>query len=359
MDNTSIFQPFKINNSVINNRFVRSATVDNLGSNGIVTDSQLELYRKLGKGGIGLIITGGLFPTRDGQAARGQLGAHEDKVIPSLKRLTDTVHKSGGKIAAQILHGGFRCNPQVSGLQPVGPSAFTIQDTGQDVRELSGDEIYELIDAYVQATQRIIEAGFDAVQLHGAHGWLISAFLSPVMNRRQDEWGGTPEKRANFPRLICRNIRHMAGPDYPVLIKLGFKDYHQDGKTLSEGIAVARILQSSGIDAIEVSEGIEDDWGHHIRPNAVSPYYLEECREARKQISLPLILVGGMRKLRDMQRIVDDGIADAISMCRPFIRDPYIVNKFLEGIAECSDCNSCNGCIEQMQRGNIHCTLPY
>ncbi len=355
---SSLFTPFQINTMQVGNRFIRSATMDNLGNQGMVSDAQLKLYGELSRGEIGLIITGGLFPTRNGQAARGQLGAHTDDVIPSLEKLVNVVHKNNGKIAAQILHGGFQCRPEVSGLPPVGPSAMFNKGTGQQIKELSGDEIRELVESFVQAARRIREAGFDAVQLHGAHGWLLSAFLSPVMNRRGDEWGGSPEKGASFLRQICEGIRKMAGPDYPILIKLGLQDYHPEGKTLTEGIQVARILETSGIDAIEVSEGIEEGWGHHIRRDAVQPYYIRECREARKSLRLPLILVGGMRYIRDMQAILDDNIADAVSMCRPFLRDPHIVRKLHEGLVDGSDCNSCNGCLPKMQKGNIHCILP-
>ena len=353
----SIFSPLKINKMVLRNRFVRSATVDNLGNQGMVTDSQLRLYRELSKGEIGLITTGGLFPTQDGQAIPGQLSAHTDEAIPSLRKIVSIVHNNGGKIAAQILHGGGQCRPAVTGLPPVGPSAMVNPNTGIQVRELSGDEIYELVESFAQASRRIIEAGFDAVQLHSAHGWLLSSFLSPATNRREDEWGGVPEKRLKFVRLIYDRIRNLAGPDYPVFIKLGLKDYHPDGKTLDEGIDSAKQLETQGIDAIEISEGFEALWNHHIRPDAVHPYYLQECSEARKALSLPLILIGGMRNLSDMQAVLDDGIADAISMCRPFINDPHLVRKFLEGLTDRSDCNSCNDCYEQMLQGNIRCIL--
>jgi 2,4-dienoyl-CoA reductase-like NADH-dependent reductase (Old Yellow Enzyme family) len=354
---TDLFESLQINHLELKNRFVRSATVDNLGRNGMVTQAQVDMYDTLSKGDIGLIVTGGLYPTKNGMGIEGQLSAHTDDAILSLKKLADVVHASGAKIAGQILHCGFRCREELTGTQPVGPSAMSDPQLGNTVRALSGDEIYEMIESYVRAAARIIEAGFDAVQLHGAHGWFLSAFLSPAMNRREDEWGGSTEKRARFLRLICQGIRNMAGPDYPVLIKLGLKDYHPQGKSLSEGIATAMILEASGIDAIEVSEGIEENWGHHIRRDATRPYYLEECKQARKALSLPLILVGGMRDLKDMQTVLDDGIADAVSFCRPFIQDPSIISKFKKGETTRSACTSCNECLEEMIHGNIHCVL--
>jgi 2,4-dienoyl-CoA reductase-like NADH-dependent reductase (Old Yellow Enzyme family) len=352
-----IFTPFKINKMKLSNRFVRSATVDNLGEGGLVTDAQENLYRNLAKGDIGMIISCGIFPSKDGHAAIGQVGAHKDECIPSLNRLVKVVHEQDGKIAAQILHGGFRCREEISGFQPVGPSAMIDPETGKEIRVLTSDDIYGLIESFGQAARRLIEAGFDAIQLHGAHGWLLSAFLSPAMNRREDEWGGSMENRLRIIRLIYEAIRKVAGPDYPLLIKLGINDYHPEGKTLSEGIEIARILESCGMDAIEISEGFEKERGHHIRKDAIHPYYLNECREARKVLSLPLILVGGMRDLSDMKSVLDEGIADAVSMCRPFINDPSVIIKFQQGIADSSNCISCNKCGEFMRQRNIHCAL--
>jgi 2,4-dienoyl-CoA reductase-like NADH-dependent reductase (Old Yellow Enzyme family) len=353
----TLFTPLKFSNMMLQNRFIRSATVDNLGKEGMVTEAQVELYRELGKGEIGLIISGGIFPTKNGHAAKGQLGAHTDETIPSLSKLVRVVHENNGKIAAQILHGGFRCLEEISGFQPIGPSALIDPDTGHEVRALSGDEIYELIESYIQAARRLIEAGFDAVQLHGAHGWLLSAFLSPVMNRRNDAWGGSNINRTRFIRLIYEGIRKLAGPDYPLLIKLGLKDYHPEGKSIAEGIETAIILESIGMDAIEVSEGIEQTRGHHIRKDALHPYYVQECTEARKALSIPLILVGGMRQMDDMKKVLDNGIADAVSMCRPFINDPHLVQKFQKNIMNSSNCNSCNECAGRMRQGKISCVL--
>ena len=353
----SLFDPLVINRLQIQNRFIRSATFDNLGINGMVSDAQLALYDNLSKGEIGLIISGGLYPTPDGMGTKGQLSAEKDEAIPSLQRLVQAVHANGGRIAGQILHCGFRSREAVTGVPPVGPSEIVDPESGSRVRELSGDEISAMIEAYIQAARRIIEAGFDAVQLHAAHGWFLSAFLSPVMNLREDEWGGSAERRARFLRMICQGIRKMAGPDFPLLLKLGLKDYHPEGKTISEGIAAARLLESDGVDSIEVSEGVEEKWGHHIRKDALHPYYLEECRQARLVLKNPMILVGGMREFGDMQAVLDENVADAVSLCRPFIQDPHIISKHRKGEVSGSGCKSCNGCGERMIEGHFGCAL--
>jgi len=352
-----IFTPFEINNLKLINRFVRSATFDNMAEGGMVTDRQVKLYKKLGSSDIGLIITHGIFPSKNGQAAEGQIGAHIDATIPSLQKLTDAVHENGGKIAAQLLHGGSLCREEISGSPALGPSETISERTGREVKEISEDEIYGLIEDYGQAARRLIEADFDAIQLHGAHGWFLSAFLSPATNQRKDIWGGSAENRLRLVKMIYKKIRKIAGSDFPVFIKLGLKDYHPEGKSLSEGLYTAKILETIGMDAIEVSEGIESEPKHHIRKDAIHPYYLDECREARSELSLPLILVGGMRYLDDMQAVLDANIADAVSMCRPFINDPAIVQKFERGISDYSECISCRKCTDAMKTRKLRCVL--
>jgi 2,4-dienoyl-CoA reductase-like NADH-dependent reductase (Old Yellow Enzyme family) len=352
-----IFEPFYINKLQIKNRFIRSATVDNLGKDQLVSQAQLDFYRELARGEVGLIISSGLFPSLDGWAAPGQLGIHNDSMIPSLKKLVDEVHRYGGKIAAQLMHAGWFGNPQLSGLQLVGPSSTINPANKLPVRGLSADEVYEHVEQFVQAGRRAAEAGFDAVQIHAAHGWLASAFLSPVTNQRKDEWGGSAEKRAAFVIKALEGIRRVTGPDYPVFLKLGIKDYHPQGKTAEEGIASAVLFIRAGADAIEISEGVEAEPFHHIRASATSPYYLDECRQAVKIIDKPLILVGGMRQLADMEKIIDEGTAAAVSLCRPFIMDQHIVSKFRQGLLAGSYCVSCNGCIAEMHRQNTHCVF--
>ena len=354
----SLFDTLAINKMMLNNRFVRSATMDGLGKDGMVSDVELEIYKELGRGEIGLIISHGLFPTKEGQASPGQLSAHTNEAIPSLSRLVKVVHENGGKIAAQILHGGWMCRSETTGKQPVGPSAVVHPRSGLPIRELSSDEVYKLVEDYVQTTRRVIEAGFDGVQLHGAHSWILGAFLSPVTNKRDDEWGGTTEKRTNLLRHICRGIRQLAGPDYPIMVKLGIKDYHPEGKSTPDGIEQAKLLEEAGVDCIEVSEGLEQDFFHHIRLDAVSPYYLDECRQVKQALSIPVMLVGGMRKLSDMQAVIKGGTADAISMCRPFIMNPHLVKDLHEGISDSSGCTSCNGCMGARRKpGELSCSL--
>jgi 2,4-dienoyl-CoA reductase-like NADH-dependent reductase (Old Yellow Enzyme family) len=350
---SELFDQLTINKMVLDNRFIRSATMDGMANNGLVSDNEIKLYQDLGNGEIGLIFSHGLYPTQEGQCSPGQVSVHTDDAIPSLKKMVDAVHENGGKIAAQILHGGWMCSQQTTGLKPVGPSSIVHPLSKAEIRELKSDEVYELVDDYARAAWRIQEAGFDGVQLHAAHSWILSAFLSPVTNKRDDEWGGTNEKRTSLVRQICREMRKMTGPDYPIMVKLGIKDYHPEGKSITDGIEQAKLLEEAGVDAIEVSEGLEQDFFHHIRPDITNPYYLDECRQVKQALSIPVMLVGGLRKISDMKAVIEDGIADAISMCRPFIMDPYLVKKIRQGNFENSGCTSCNGCIGRRKNPNL------
>lgn len=353
-----LFDQLIINKTVLDNRFIRSATMDGMASNGLVSDNEIKLYQALGKGEIGLIFSHGLYPTREGQCSPGQVSVHTDDAVPSLKNMVEAVHENDGKIAAQILHGGWMCSQQTTGMQPVGPSSIVHPLSKAEIRELTSDEVYKLVDDYALSARRIQEAGFDGVQLHAAHSWILSAFLSPVTNKRNDEWGGTNEKRTNLVRQICQAMRKMTGSDYPIMVKLGIKDYHPEGKTIADGIEQAKLLEEAGVDAIEVSEGLEQDFFHHIRPEVTSPYYLEECRQVKQALSIPVMLVGGLRNINDMKAVIEDGVADAVSMCRPFIMDPYLVKKLRQGIIENSECTSCNGCIGRRKNPDLlECVL--
>ena len=354
---TSLFDPLKINQLEIQNRFIRSATMDSMAENGTVSDAELRMYENLGKGEIGLIMSHGLYPVQEGKASPGQLSVAKDEDILSLSRLVEKVHEGGGKIAAQILHGGWLCSPGVTGLEPVGPSEVINPRSSNQIRALTTDEVYQLVNSYVEATRRIMEAGFDGVQLHAAHSWILSAFLSPVTNKRTDEWGGTVEKRTGLVKKICEGIRAVAGPDFPLMVKLGIKDYHPEGKSVQEGILQAQILEAAGVDSIEVSEGLEEDFFHHIRPDVTAPYYLDECQVVKRRLDIPVMLVGGLRKVEDMKKVIELGIADAVSMCRPFIMDPGLVKKLKNSLADESKCTSCNQCMLKMGQGKLECVL--
>lgn len=351
-----LFEPIEIHGMQLKNRFVRSATHD-AGSNerGEITDKTIELYSRLAQGGVGLIITGFAYVHRNGQTFLHQTAIDSDDHIPGLKKLADKVHEYNARIAVQLVHCGRNSRAvRARGETPLAPS-FVENDPyfTESHRAMTTAEIEEIIDAFGQAARRVREAGFDAVQLHAAHSYLFSQFLSPCSNRRTDQWGGNLENRMRFHIRVISTVRKVVGQDYPLLIKLGIQDTVEDGLTLEEGCRVAQKLSTSGIDAIEVSEGLEKVRENHMRKDIKfregEAYYAAWAKEVKEAVSVPIILVGGMRSFDIMERIVHENYADCISMCRPFIREPYIVHRWQTKDRKPARCISCNLCVERVR----------
>ncbi|MFH0945671.1 MAG: NADH:flavin oxidoreductase [Planctomycetota bacterium] len=344
---SQLFSRCRIHTLTLPNRLVRSATAERLGDeDGRALPRQAEMYRELVRGGVGLIITGHLFVARSGIAHPEMVGIHDDSMIPSLAALAGAVHEEGGKIAAQINHGGAQCFPEVVS-DPMAPSAIESKMLRQPAREITTDEIEELIDAYRQAARRARQAGFDAVQIHAAHGYLISEFLSPFVNRREDQWGGDRARRRRMLQEVCRAVRREVGPDYPVFVKLGVIDGVEGGLTLHESLETVAELETLGLDAVEVSGGFG---GRDLNSRAgvgkrvEEAYFREEVRAVRQATRLPVIMVGGMRSRRVMDEVLANNEADFISLCRPLICEPDLPNKLRTGKAETSACRSGNRC---------------
>ncbi len=357
---SQLFSPFVVNGMRLANRFVRSATGESMApDDGRVTDELIEIYRALAQGGCGLIITGHSFVRADGRAGFGMTGLDKDELIPGWKRLVQVVHETESKIAIQLNHAGRQTHPRIIGQTPVAPSPVPASGAGFVPRQLTSDEIRSLIDAFAAAARRAMEAGFDAVQIHCAHGYLLSEFISPHTNRRDDEWGGTEENRRRMLVETYRAIRREVGPGYPVLVKLNAEDFLDDGLTLDMSLNIARALEAEGIDAIEVSAGMAVTVDKIVRKNIRSPedeaYFEPQVKAFRKAVSVPLIMVGGLRSRAVMERVLREGTADLVSLCRPFIREPDLANKFERGEIERVACVSCNLCSSVRRRGALRC----
>ena len=221
---------------------------------------------------------------------------------------------------------------------------------------MTDEQIWELIEAFGEAARRAREAGFDGVQLHGAHGYLISQFLSPYSNRRTDQWGGSFENRQRLVTEVYKRIRQVAGQDYPLFIKMNIDDYVEGGLTLEETRKTARLLSDLGMDAIEISGGTLElsIWKclvPGIKSREQEAYFLPYAPEIKSEIRCPLILVGGMRTPALMEEILQQKKADFISLCRPFIREPDLVNKIEQGQEDPVTCISCNKCLRFLDRG--------
>ncbi len=226
-----LFEPFSIGKMELRNRIVRSATWDaTADASGAVTDASVAFYDTLGQGGLGLIVTGFAFVSSHGQSVPAQYGAHNDDMIPGLRRLVQAVHEGGAKIALQIAHAGIN-SPYLGATGVVLMAVSAIPELDTPHREMTGEEIESIIDDFVAAAVRGREAGFDAIQLHAAHGYLMSQFLSPRFNHRTDEWGGSAENRRIFHLEIIRKVRQAIGADFPLMVKLGVEDDKEGGLT--------------------------------------------------------------------------------------------------------------------------------
>lgn len=283
-------------------------------------------------------------------------GLHRDDFVPGLKKLTEAVHRHGSRIVLQINHGGRQTPQHFIGQTPVAPSHLEASDAGSETRALTGEEIEELIEAYGQAARRAKEAGYDGAQIHGAHGYMVCQFLSPLTNRRTDKWGGSIENRMRFVLEVYKACRAAVGERYPVMIKLNCADFLEGGYTLEEGCKVSKALADAGIDAIEISGGVVGGGkgtlpvdNVPIRAKIKIPddeaYFIKESDEIRKQIDTPMMLVGGMRTPALMERLLQEEKGEFISLCRPLIMEPDLVNKIRAGQKDPAGCVSCNLCL--------------
>lgn len=358
-----IFTPFEIKTIKMTNRIVRSATYEKMADeDGFVTEQLINLYVTLAKGGVGLIITGNALVHVSGRNAPKMLCIHNDFYIDGLRKLTNAVHEVGGKIVIQLNHGGRQCASLfLGGAQPVAPSEVYEPVYKVMPRQLTQEEIWEIIDSFGKAARRAKEAGFDGVQIHGAHGYLVNQFLSPYTNRRDDYWGGDEERRFHFLEEVYQSIRDNVGYDWPVMIKLNACDFVEGGLTLEESLRIAKKLENFGIDAIEISGGIVESKPEErpVRMKINTPqkeaYFREFSREFKKALKVPIMLVGGIRSRSVAEEILQKQEADLISLSRPLIREPDLPKKWMQG-KETSDCISCNGCMRFMKLEYVKCT---
>jgi 2,4-dienoyl-CoA reductase-like NADH-dependent reductase (Old Yellow Enzyme family) len=314
----------------------------------------IALYRELVQGGVGLIITGHMYVDPSGKCHPEMTGIADDELVPALAELTAAVHEEGGRVVVQINHGGMQCSRKTV-EEAIAPSSIEADFLHRPAREMTPAEIERTIEAYAQAARRAQAAGFDGVQIHGAHGYLISQFLSPRVNQRTDEWGGELAGRMAFLRAVCRAVREQVGPDYPVLIKLGMEDAVNDGLTPEEGTRVVAALAGMGLDGVEISGGIGGGTNLNIRTQADEAYFRPLARRASEVTSLPILLVGGLRSRSVMEDVLSSGDVDFISICRPLICEPDFPRRLEAGLQERSACISANRCWPDGPNEGIAC----
>jgi 2,4-dienoyl-CoA reductase-like NADH-dependent reductase (Old Yellow Enzyme family) len=360
----SLFDVTTLNAMRLQNRFVRSATWEGMaGDDGFVNDRIIEMYAALAEGGVGLIITGHAYVSKEGQAVPYQLGIHSEDTVPGLNRLTDVVHHRGGRIAIQLSHAGCRAAVGLTGLEAVGPSVMT-GDQGQVCREMAEYDISRIAEDFAAAAGRAQAAGFDGVQIHAAHSYLISEFLSLCHNKRTDRYGGAVENRARMLIEVIGRIRKATNQGFAVIAKINSEDFIEGGVTVDEMLEVSKLLESTTINAIELSGGspFSPKYMAHrpgpIRGEADEVYYREAAVRYKQTVSIPLILPGGIRSYSVAQGLVDEGVTDYVSMSRPLIREPGLINRWKAGDTRKATCLTDNQCLTPLRSGQgLYCVV--
>lgn len=357
---TQLFQPITINGMTLSNRIVRSATWEGMADpDGRPTSKLIEYYKNLAAGEVGLIITGFAYVRPDGKQLPGKMGLYDDAFGAEYQAMTNAVHDAGGKIAIQLVHAGGQVQPQGGAPAAVAPSAVEVPQFPQKPLALTIDDLTDIKRAFAAGAKLAKAWGFDAVQLHGAHGYLINQFLSPLTNRRDDQYGGSDTNRARFGLEVYQAVRDSVGPDFPVMIKLNAADNVEGGLTLDGAMVAAQMLSEVGIDAIEVSSGTGASKGKSpVRMKINKPekeaYNLDFAISVQQKTDCTIMAVGGFRSFEVAEKAIKVGL-DLISMSRPLIREPELPKRWQEGDLSTAACISCNGCFKPGMTGGIYC----
>ncbi|MFC2024443.1 FAD-dependent oxidoreductase [Chloroflexota bacterium] len=343
-----LLDPIKLGSSYLKNRIVMPPMESRLSRpDGSVTKAMIAYYEERAKGGVGAIIVENTFiDNKESRSSISSSGIYNDHMIASKSELAEAIKAHGTVALIQLSHGGRQCHREATGLQPVAPSAIPCKVIGVVPRELASAEIEEIQNAFAEAARRAKQAGFDGVELHGAHGYLLGSFLSPYTNKRTDQYGGPLENRALFALQIIRGIRKKVGNDFIIGYRISADEYIPQGLTLKETKPFAKMLEESKIDYIHVSAGIYES-GHHTVPPVYFPkaYLVHLAWGIKKSVKIPVITVGA-HDIYTAEEALQEGKADLVALGRGLIADPELPNKLATG-----GINAIRPCI----RGNEGC----
>lgn len=352
----TLFDKTTLNGMKMKNRFIRSGLYTGLaGENGRLTPEIYKIYEDLAKGGVGTIITGYCYIKEDDQANQNMVGIHDDSCIEDFKKFTDMIHSHDTNVIIQIACGGSLTYMPIEGRTILGPSAVANQTTKITPTPITKEQIKELAKTYGQAALRAKKAGFDGIEIHAAHGYFLSQFLCPYLNRRTDEYGGSIENRARILFDVYREVRMAVGDDYPIFFKINSADYMKNGLTITDSLYVAEHLAELGVDAIDVSggnesitESIENNLTTARKGIASSiekeSYFKDYAIELSKRVSIPVILVGGNRHIDLMEEILSNSNVEYFALGRPLTCEPDLINRWASGDTKKPKCVSCNQC---------------
>ncbi|HEX2948115.1 MAG TPA: FAD-dependent oxidoreductase, partial [Armatimonadota bacterium] len=360
----SLFSPGKIGQLTIKNRTVMAPMVRNYADeNGRVTAKYLAHIDDIARGGVGMMILEASYVTQDGKGFINELGIHNDDTIPGLRELVRVAHDQGAVIGPQLYHGGRQTSSAISGLQPVAPSPIPDPTINEIPHELTIDEIARIVDAFGQAARRAKEAGCDFVEIHGAHGYLITQFLSPFSNARTDAYGGPIDHRMRFLEEVYHAVRNAVGPSFPISVRLSGEEQVPAGLTINDTLQIAQRLQELGVNALHISAGNYASYtrGIMIQPMAIPDGPLIPLSQRIKDaVSIPVIAVGKIRTPELAEDTIRSGKADFIALGRVLLADHSWPRKAEQGqLKEIDKCIACNqGCISRLfDQLDVWCTV--
>ncbi len=350
---TKLFESVGIGDMELRNRLVMPPMGTNFAAeDGSVTERLIDYYRERARGGVGLVIVEGAYVHPLGKGSSQQMSLTDDDKIPGLSELAKAIQAEGAKAAVQLFHGGRQVTSMILGTQPISASDVPCMLVRETPRPMTLEEIEETIEAFGEATRRIKDAGFDAVEIHAAHGYLINQFLSPLTNLRKDKYGGDFEGRTRFLVEIIQRIREKVGEDFPIICRMNGDDYYEGGLTLEDAKRIAQVAEKAGVDAIHVSGGIYDsEYGESTAPMWLPRGFMVPLAQGIKEVvKIPVIAVGRINDIKLAEEIVENGQADLVSMGRALIADPELPKKAMENrLGEIRPCIACNeGCINML-----------
>ena len=342
---TTLARPLTLTNgTMLPNRIAKSALSETMAHarTGSPTEKLIQLYRRWARSGAGLLITGNVIVAQNGRAEPNNVVVEDERNLPMLRRWAEAAQAHGARLWMQLNHAG-RQSPKRVNRKPVAPSPVELDGLTalfRRPRTLDHDEILEIVNRFANAARIAKKAGFSGVQIHAAHGYLVSQFLSPLANRRTDQWGGTAENRRRFLLEIIRATRAAVGPDFPIGVKLNSADFQRGGFDEEESMNVARALEAEGVDLLEISGGnyespaMMGDYAEKISTREREAYFLDYAQKIRTVVEIPLLLTGGMRTAATMGSVIEDGAVDMIGLGRPMIVEPDLPARILDGEAQ-------------------------
>jgi len=382
---SKVFSPGKIGNLELRNRIIRSGCFEGMCQDGGVTDELIEHHRRVAEGGVSMTTVAYCSVTFDGRAFGHEMWMREE-IMPDLKRLTDIVHREGAAVSIQLGHCGFFASRKEIGKRPLGASPKFCLFRMSRCTEMKEQEIEAMVKHFAKAAVMAKDAGFDAVEIHSGHGYLLSQFLSPWTNHRKDRYGGSLENRLRFPSAVIQHVRKAVGSDIPILIKMNQRDGMRGGLELDEAVEIAKRFEENGASALIPSCGFTAKTPLYMMRGNVptiemarnqkslfmrlglilfgrfmvqhypfEPLYLfEGARRIKDAVNIPIIYVGGILSLDNMEAVLNEGF-EFVEVGRATIRDPDFVRKLEQGKIQESDCDHCNRCIAAMDAGGVYC----